>query len=102
MGDDLTNNRTKKTIQVITDEKVTKDNVDYWLSDYPVSGYDEKKLAIQFQDNHLIFLFPSFKSRSIPSTPFKNCLVYFIFFILFVCFIIAFLITASSVELNIT
>ena len=44
MGDDLTNNRTKKTIQVITDEKVTKDNVDYWLSDYPVSGYDEKKV----------------------------------------------------------
>jgi hypothetical protein len=45
MGDDLTNNRTKKTIQVITDEKVTKDNVDYWLSDYPVSGYDEKKVS---------------------------------------------------------
>ena len=45
MGDDLTNNKTKKTIQVITDAKVTKENTDYWLSDFNVPGYDEKKVS---------------------------------------------------------
>jgi len=44
MGDDLTNNRTKKTMQIITDEKVTKDNVAYWLSDYSVQGYEDKEV----------------------------------------------------------